>query len=134
MVPTEPTEWQRTANEDAARLRDARLLASIVESSDDAIISRSLEGTVRTWNAAAERLFGFSAGQAVGRHISLITPADRTAEGDRITARLTAGQRVEPFDTVRLRSDGRPVLVSLTASPVKDESGGSPGCPTSCGT
>ena len=65
-----------------------RLLASIVESSEDAIISKSLDGIIQSWNAAAERLFGFTAEQAVGRHISLIIPADRTAEEDRIIADL----------------------------------------------
>jgi PAS domain S-box-containing protein len=117
------TERRRLEKENANRLRAARLLASIVESSHDAIISKSLDGIIQSWNAAAERLFGFPAEQAVGRHISLVIPADRTAEEDRIIATLKAGQRVEHFDTVRLRSDGQPVLVSLTISPVKDEAG-----------
>ena len=100
-----------------------RLLASIVESSEDAIISKSLDGIIQSWNAAAERLFGFTAEQAVGRHISIIIPADRTTEEDRIIATLKAGQRIEHYDTVRLRSDGQPVWVSLTISPIKDEAG-----------
>jgi PAS domain S-box-containing protein len=117
------SERRRLDNENASRHRAARLLASIVESSDDAIISKSLDGIIQSWNAAAERLFGYPAEQAVGRHITLIIPADRTAEEDRIIATLKAGQRIEHFDTVRLRSDGRPVLVSLTISPVRDEAG-----------
>jgi PAS domain S-box-containing protein len=117
------TERRRLDNENASRLRAARLLAAIVESSDDAIISKSLDGIIQSWNAAAERLFGFTAGQAVGRHISLIIPADRIAEEDLIIATLKAGQRIEHFDTVRLRSDGQHVLVSLTISPVRDEAG-----------
>jgi PAS domain S-box-containing protein len=117
------SERRRLENENASRHRAARLLASIVESSDDAIISKSLDGIIQTWNAAAERLFGHTAEQAVGRHISLIIPADRTAEEDRIIETLKAGRRIDHFDTVRLRSDGQPVLVSLTISPVKDEAG-----------
>lgn len=109
--------------ENASRLRAAHLLATIVESSDDAIISKSLDGIIQSWNAGAERLFGFPAEQAVGRHVSLIIPADRLAEEDRIIATLKAGQRIEHFDTVRLRNDGQPVLVSLTISPIKDETG-----------
>jgi PAS domain S-box-containing protein len=99
------------------------LLAAIVESSDDAIISKSLDGIIQSWNAAAERLFGYTAAQAVGRHISLIIPPDRITEEERIIATLKAGQRIEHFDTVRLRSDGKLVQVSLTISPVRDEAG-----------
>ncbi len=117
------TERRHLERENASRLLDARFLASIVESSDDAIISKSLDGTIRSWNATAERLFGYTAAQAVGRNISLIIPADRLAEEDRIIAALKAGQRIEHFETVRLRSDGQPVLVSLTISPIKDEAG-----------
>jgi PAS domain S-box-containing protein len=123
LVFRDVSERRRLEKENASRLRAARLLAAIVESSDDAIVSKSLDGIIQSWNAAAERLFGFSAGQAVGRHISLIIPADRAAEEDRIIETLKAGQRIDHFDTVRLRSDGQPVLVSLTISPVRDEAG-----------
>src|SRR5690242_7783046 len=99
MVVSDLAERRHSGGDDVTRLRDARLLASIVESSDDAIISTSLDGIVQTWNAAAERLFGYSTAQAIGRHISLIIPADRIAEEDRIVACLTAGQRVEHFET-----------------------------------
>jgi two-component system, chemotaxis family, CheB/CheR fusion protein len=98
-------------------------LAAIVESSDDAIISKDLNGVIQSWNAAAQRLFGYTAEQAVGRHISFLIPADRADEEDRILARLRAGERVYHFDTVRVRSDGQPVHVSLTISPVRDEAG-----------
>ena len=117
------SERRRLERDNASRLRAARLLAAIVESSEDAIISKSLDGIIQSWNAAAERLFGFTADQAVGRHISLLIPADRIAEEDRIIATLKAGQRIEHYDTVRLRSDGQPVWVSLTISPIKDEAG-----------
>ena len=108
---------------EASRLLDARLLAAIVESSDDAIISKSLDGTIRTWNAGAERLFGHPAEAAVGRHISLVIPPDRIAEEDQIVASLKAGKRVEHFETERMRSDGRRIWVSLTISPLKDNEG-----------
>ncbi|HZV06663.1 MAG TPA: PAS domain S-box protein [Gemmataceae bacterium] len=98
-------------------------LAAIVESSDDAIISKDLNGIIQSWNAAAQRLFGYKAEQAVGRHISFIIPPDRLDEEDRILARLRAGERVYHFDTVRVRSDGQPIHVSLTISPIRDETG-----------
>ncbi len=107
----------------AGQLMTARLLASIIESSDDAIISKSLDGMIQSWNAAAEQLFGFTAAQAVGRHISMVIPPERLGEEDRIIASLRAGQRIEHFETERLRSDGRRILVSLTISPVKDDAG-----------
>ena len=107
----------------ANQLLTARLLASIVESSNDAIISKSLDGVIQSWNAAAERLFGFTTEQAVGRHISLVIPPERSAEEDQIIANLKAGKRIEHFETVRVRSDGQRIVVSLTISPIKDEAG-----------
>jgi len=98
-------------------------LAAIVDSSDDAIISKDLNGIIQSWNGGAQRLFGYSAEQAVGRHISFLIPADRADEEDLILGRLRAGERVYHFDTVRVRSDGQPIHVSLTISPVRDESG-----------
>jgi PAS domain S-box-containing protein len=98
-------------------------LAAIVESSDDAIISKNLNGVIQSWNGAAQRLFGYTAEQAVGRHISFLIPADRIDEEDQILARLRAGERVYHIDTVRVRSDGQTIHVSLTISPVRDETG-----------
>ncbi len=109
--------------ERASQLLAARLLASIIESSDDAILSKSLDGTIQSWNAAAERLFGYSAAQAVGRHISLIIPPERIDEEDRIIASLKAGDRIDHFETERIGSDGQRLLVSLTISPIKDDEG-----------
>ena len=117
---SERRRWEKDA---ADRLLAARRLASIVESSDDAIIGKSLEGVIQSWNAAAERLFGYTAEQAIGRHISLVIPPERIAEEDTIVASLRAGQRVEHFETERLRSDGKLILVSLTISPIKDGAG-----------
>jgi PAS domain S-box-containing protein len=82
-----------------------------------------LDSIVLSWNASAERLFGYTAKQAIGRHISFLIPKERISEEDRIIARLRAGERVDHFDTIRLRSDGQPVHVSLTISPIKDADG-----------
>ena len=105
------------------QLHTARLLASIVESSNDAIIGKSLDGFIQSWNAAAERLFGYTAEQAIGQHISLVIPLDLIAEEARIIASLKAGQRIEHYETERVRSDGHRISVSLTISPIKDGSG-----------
>ena len=115
---------QRDVERDkTSQLLTARLLAAIVESSNDAIISKSLDGIIQSWNAGAERVFGFAAEEAVGQHISLVIPPERIGEEDRIIASLKAGQRVEHFETVRRRSDGRHIHVSLTISPIRDDSG-----------
>jgi PAS domain S-box-containing protein len=115
---------QREAErERAVQLHNARLLAAIVESSDDAIISKSLDGTIQTWNAAAEQMFGYPAADAIGRHISLVIPPERLFEEERIIASLRSGNRVEHFETERLRADGRLVPVSLTISPIRNDEG-----------
>ncbi len=115
---------QRLLERDRAnQLLTTRLLASIVESSNDAIISKSLDGIIQSWNAAAEALFGYTAEQAIGKHISLIIPPERMAEEDTIIAGLKKGQRIEHFETERMRSDGRHITVSLTISPLKDDAG-----------
>jgi PAS domain S-box-containing protein len=94
-----------------------------VESSDDAIISKSLDGTIQSWNLGAERLFGYRADEAIGRHISLVIPPDRMAEEDEIVANLRAGRRIDHFETERMRADGSRVFVSLTISPLRDDAG-----------
>lgn len=121
---------KRLERQVAERNAAARQLAAIVVSSDDAIISKSLDGSIQSWNAAAERLFGYPAAQAVGRHVAFLIPTDRLAEEDEILARLRAGERIDHLETVRLRSDGQPVPVSLTVSPVRDEAGRSVGVAT----
>jgi PAS domain S-box-containing protein len=109
------------------RERDLRLnaekLAAIVASSDDAIIGKSLDGAITSWNESAERLFGYTAEEAVGKHITLIIPRDRWKEEEIILSKLRQGKRVEPFETVRVRKDGATVELSLTISPIKDPSG-----------
>jgi PAS domain S-box-containing protein len=109
--------------ERANQLITASRLATIVESSDDAIVAKSLDGTIQSWNAGAERVFGYGPEEAVGRHISLIIPPDRLAEEDRIIADLRAGRRIEHYETERLRRDGQRIAVSLTISPIKDAHG-----------
>jgi PAS domain S-box-containing protein len=116
-------EHRRLERERDSQLLAARTLAAIVESSEAAIIGKSLDGTIRSWNAAAERLFGYSAADAIGRHISLVIPPDRMAEEEKIIASLASGDRIEQLETERVRADGGRVLVSLTISPIKDGSG-----------
>ena len=99
------------------------LLAAIVDSSDDAIVSKNLDGIIRSWNKGAERIFGYTAEEAIGEHITLIIPPDRHAEEDDILARLRCGERIDHFQTVRRRKDGMLLDVSLTISPVRDSSG-----------
>jgi PAS domain S-box-containing protein len=117
------TAHRRADLERREQLHTARLLAAIVESSDDAIVSKTLDGIIQSWNAGAERLFGYTAEQAVGRHISLVIPPDRRSEEDLIIARLRAGERIEHFETERVRADGQRIFVSLTISPIRDARG-----------
>jgi PAS domain S-box-containing protein len=98
-------------------------LASIVDSSTDAIYSKNLDGTITTWNKGAEKLYGYTAREAVGKQISLIVPLDRREELSRITGLITGGQPVEPFETVRIAKTGRRIDVSVAISPVRDGSG-----------
>jgi PAS domain S-box-containing protein len=99
------------------------LLAAIVDSSDDAIVSKTLDGIITSWNAGAERLFGYTASEAVGQHISLIIPVNRKNEETVIIERIRKGERIEHFDTVRVRKDETLLDISLTISPVRDASG-----------
>ena len=99
------------------------LLAAIVDSSEDAIVSKNLDGVITTWNTGAERLFGYAAHEAVGQHISLIIPRERRNEETVILEKIRNGQRIEHFDTVRVRKDGTTFDISLTISPVRDATG-----------
>jgi PAS domain S-box-containing protein len=98
-------------------------LAAIVESSDDAIVSKNLDGVISSWNGSAERLFGYTADEAIGKNILLIVPPDRREEEATILARLRRGERIDHFETVRISKDGKRLDISLTISPVKDASG-----------
>ncbi|HAN99666.1 MAG TPA: hypothetical protein DCQ98_20565 [Planctomycetaceae bacterium] len=117
------TEQRRATRVIAERLADARLLSTIVESSRDPIVSKTLDGIIRSWNTAAERLFGYSADHAIGRNILFLIPEDRRDEETRIVEKLRAGERIEQFETVRTKSDGSEIEVSLTVSPLFDERG-----------
>jgi PAS domain S-box-containing protein len=98
-------------------------LAAIVQSSDDAIVSKTLDGVIVSWNPAAERMFGWTAADAVGKHITLIIPPERFPEEDEVLARIRRGEGVDHFDTIRLTKDGRRLNISLTVSPIRDSSG-----------
>ena len=100
-----------------------RWLASIIDSSDDAIVSKNLDGIITSWNSGAERIFGYSASEAVGQAITLVIPPDRQMEEREILTRIRRGERIDHFETVRQRKQGGLITVSLTVSPVKDADG-----------
>jgi PAS domain S-box-containing protein len=99
------------------------LLSAIVESSDDAIISKDLNGVIRSWNGGAQRLFGYTAEEVIGKPITILIPPDRLEEETDILSRLQRGERVDHFETLRRTKDGRILSISLTVSPVRDASG-----------
>jgi PAS domain S-box-containing protein len=103
--------------------REAFRLAAIVSSSDDAIIGKDLDGNILSWNRGAEKIFGFTAEEAIGRNITLIIPSDRLQEEEEVLARIRAGLSVEHFETVRQRRDGTQINISLTVSPIRDATG-----------
>jgi PAS domain S-box-containing protein len=98
-------------------------VASIVESSDDAIIAKGLDGTILNWNAGASRVYGYTAEEAIGHSIAILSPPDRQDEVPNLLERLARGERIESFETVRMRKDGRSIAVSLTVSPFTDSRG-----------
>jgi PAS domain S-box-containing protein len=99
------------------------LLSAVVESAEDAIISKTLDGVIRSWNAGAERLFGYSASEAIGQSIALIIPPERLDEEQLILSRLRRGERIEHYETIRLSKDGRRIDISLTISPIRESTG-----------
>ena len=110
-------EARQRAREVASRL------AAIVSSSDDAILSKTPDGIILTWNKGAERLFGYPERDVVGRHVSFLTPEDRSNETEEILAKIRRGERIERFETIRVGSDGTRIDVSLTISPILDATG-----------
>jgi len=100
-----------------------RWLASLVESSDDAIVSKNLDGIITSWNSGAERIFGYPASEAIGQPITLVIPEDRQSEEREILTRIRRGERIDHFETVRRGKHGSSIVVSLTVSPVKDAKG-----------
>jgi PAS domain S-box-containing protein len=121
---TEQRRMERAMRDSEERAERTRsLLAAIVESSDDAIISKSLDGQITSWNASARRVFGYAAEEAIGKSITMIIPPEHQHEEKLILERLGRGERIEHFETVRVAKDGRRIDVSLTISPVRDRSG-----------
>jgi PAS domain S-box-containing protein len=108
---------RRRLSEDQARL------AAIIDSSDDAIASKTLDGIVTSWNGAAERMFGYTAAEAIGQHITFIIPPERRAEEEDVLARIRRGEKVRHFETLRQAKDGRQLSISLSISPLKDAEG-----------
>src|SRR4029077_2638999 len=106
------------------REQEARLrLAAVVESSSDAIIAKDLTGTILSWNTGAERLYGYSYFEVLGRNISMLAPPDHADEIPAILQRIKSGERIDHFETVRRRKDGQTVDVSITVSPIYDSKG-----------
>ncbi len=98
-------------------------LSSIIESADDAIISKSLDGIIMSWNRGAERIFGYTADEIIGKSVTILIPPDHIDEEPSILARIKAGERIEHYETVRARKDGSLVEISLTVSPIKTGGG-----------
>ena len=119
IAPT-PREIEAALRESEQQLR---WLASIIDSSDDAIVSKNLDGIITSWNSGAERVFGYSASEAIGQPITLVIPQDRQSEEREILTRIRRGERIDHFETVRQRKNGSLIVVSLTVSPVKDANG-----------
>ncbi|SKB48059.1 PAS domain S-box-containing protein [Daejeonella lutea] len=99
------------------------MLAAIIDTSDDTIISKTLQGVITSWNKSAERMFGYTEAEAVGQHISLIIPKDRLNEEDLIIRQVSQGTKIDHFETVRLAKSGKEVLISLSVSPIHDANG-----------
>src|SRR5215469_18898987 len=99
------------------------LLAAIVDSSDDAIVSKTLEGRILSWNRGATRIFGYAADEVIGKSITVIVPPELHPEEQQILEKLRRGERIDHFDTIRLTKDGRRIPISLTVSPVRDARG-----------
>ena len=126
-----PRDDERTAalaavREPAAKtgeFRAAKRLAAIVESSDDAIVSKDLNGVIMSWNIAAQRMFGYTSEEAIGRSIRMLIPDDRQTEEDEVLARIRRGDRIDHFETIRKRKDGTFFPISLTVSPILDDDG-----------
>ena len=116
-------ETNRDITEDKRAEEAQSRLAAIVESSDDAIVSKGLDGIITSWNKGAERIFGYTAKEAIGQHITLIIPPDRKEEENNIIARISRGERIDHFQTVRRRKDGTLLDISVAISPLRDSSG-----------
>ena len=122
-VDVDITERKRMEDELRSTNESLRQVAAIVESSDDAIIGKTLDGLITGWNEAAHRIYGYAASEIVGQPVAVLIPPDRPNEVSDILERIRAGQSVAHYETVRIRKDGRPITVSLAVSPIKDAAG-----------
>jgi PAS domain S-box-containing protein len=113
----------RDATERARAEETRSRLAAVVESADDAIIGKTLEGTITSWNSGAQRIYGYTAEEIVGRPITILVPPDRPNDVPEILRKVRQGEKVDHYDTVRVRKDGRRIYISLTVSPIKDAEG-----------
>lgn len=112
-----------SAYQTLSALEAMRKITSVVESSDDAIVTKDLNGTITSWNGGAEQIFGYSAAEAVGKPISMLIPVEYPDEEPTILDRIRLGERIDHYETVRIRKDGRAINISLTVSPIKDVGG-----------
>src|ERR1700744_1783960 len=115
--PNQRPDSSRIASDAAQRL------AAIVESSDDAIVSKDLNGIIQSWNAGAERIFGWTAAEVIGKPITLVIPPELHDQEPIILAKIARGERINRFETIRQRKDGSKFAVSLTVSPIRDHNG-----------
>src|SRR5690242_7878793 len=99
------------------------MLAAIVDSSDDAIISKNLNSIITSWNQGAEKIFGYTEDEVVGKSINILIPSNRLHEEDMIISNLKQGRKIDHFETVRVHKSGRELIISLTVSPIKDANG-----------
>ena len=99
------------------------MLAAIIDSSDDAIVSKNLNGIITSWNKGAENIFGFSEQEAIGEHISLIIPQERLSEEEMIINKLKRGEKIDHFETIRRTRSGKLLDISLSISPIRNDSG-----------
>src|SRR5215472_4571970 len=113
----------KKASEPGASIPASAELWSIIDNSDDAIITKNLDGIISSWNRSAERIFGYTAPEVIGKSVTILIPPDRQNEEPAILARLRRGERVDHYETVRQRKDGSLVIISLTVSPVRDAEG-----------
>ena len=110
---------ERRRNGDLAKSR----LAAIVESSEDAMVAKNLDGLITSWNAGAERLFGYTPAEAIGQPVKILIPSEREDEEPAILKRIRSGERIDHYETVRRRKDGSLIDISLTVSPLRDAAG-----------